>query len=337
MAKPLGEKKHTLSPVPMAPQRSRAREGEPHRVDPQAVGGLPPDQGPGAARPAAPGRGGAQPGGPRPLEPAPRAPRQPEILPAEPRRAEPGPRPLDPLIREPRPADPRVREPRPEPRRAPPVRPQPGELRPSGEVGAHFVSAPRREAMRALDFKLLLQRGEETERQAAVIVVVSPSGGEGRSRLCADLAAVSAYGGARTLLVDGDLRSPTQHEIFGVPRERGLSEMLQVDGQPNLYRISGPRAFYLMTAGAAVGDPLERLSVPQLPEMVAEWRKQLDTIVIDTPPGSRFLDALVLSTLATQVLVLGRKDHTSTELTELLLKRLGRLGVLVDGAVLNQF
>lgn len=199
------------------------------------------------------------------------------------------------------------------------------------------IPPQRRETLRRLRSELAMRQAAPVDGLAAVIVVISPSAGEGRSQVCADLATVISETGARTLLVDGDFRSPSLHQQFGVPRDLGLAEAIADDKAPLLHGMDGHRSFFLMTAGRAVEDPLERLSNPMLRQMLQKWRSELDFIIIDTPPGSKYLDALVLSTLATQVLMVGRQDHTSTELTEKLLKRLSRLDIPVTGAVMNRF
>ena len=97
---------------------------------------------------------------------------------------------------------------------------------PSRELVAAFAPFhPRAEEMRALRTQLLI-RWYNPEQGRKSLVVASPEPGEGRSYVAANLAIVFSQLGARTLLVDADLRSPRQHEIFGLPQGHGLSTLL---------------------------------------------------------------------------------------------------------------
>ncbi|MBH4636972.1 CpsD/CapB family tyrosine-protein kinase, partial [Staphylococcus aureus] len=58
------------------------------------------------------------------------------------------------------------------------------------------------------------------------IVITSEAPGAGKSTIAANLAVAYAQAGYKTLIVDGDMRKPTQHYIFNLPNNEGLSSLL---------------------------------------------------------------------------------------------------------------
>src|SRR5579862_7563324 len=99
-------------------------------------------------------------------------------------------------------------------------------LQPSPELFAAFAPFhPRTEELRALRTQLLI-RWYNPDAGRNALVITSPETGEGRSYVAANLAIVFSQLGARTLLVDADLRKPRQAQIFGLPSGHGLSTML---------------------------------------------------------------------------------------------------------------
>ncbi len=99
-------------------------------------------------------------------------------------------------------------------------------IQPSKELVAAFAPFhPRTEELRALRTQLLI-RWYNPQAGRNALVIASPDAGEGRSYVAANLAVVFSQLGARTLLVDADLRKPRQHQIFGLPQGHGLSTLL---------------------------------------------------------------------------------------------------------------
>src|SRR6476620_4567631 len=97
---------------------------------------------------------------------------------------------------------------------------------PSRELVAAFAPFhPRTEEIRALRTQLLI-RWYNPENGRKSLVVSSADSGEGRSYIAANLAIVFSQLGARTLLLDADLRKPRQHQIFALPEGQGLSTIL---------------------------------------------------------------------------------------------------------------
>jgi len=139
----------------------------------------------------------------------------------------------------------------------------------------------------------------------ALLPVVSADGGEGRTRIAAELAAIFAGMGVRTLLIDADLRSPGQHREFRIANRGGLAEFLaERSVQP---AVCGENLAVLV-AGSAGADPLELLSRPRLREFVAAAARPFRVILVDTPAASRGPDLEIFAALAGGALVVQRRN-----------------------------
>jgi receptor protein-tyrosine kinase len=193
---------------------------------------------------------------------------------------------------------------------------------------------PRSETMRSLRTELLLRN--ETGR-ANIICLVSPSTGEGRSQLAAELAIAFAQLGRRTLLVDADLRRPRQHVLFPAGNERGLGDSLMRGDRPYLYRVEGLPQMSLLTAGILPTNPTELLSGGRFERLLADWRNNNEFVVIDSPPIIQYADALAIATLTGRVLVVTRAEHTSFKDTREMLRKLATTRAQILGGVINYF
>jgi capsular exopolysaccharide synthesis family protein len=131
-----------------------------------------------------------------------------------------------------------------------------------------------------------------------LVLFTSAGQGEGKSTVAANFALVSAIHQRRVLLVDADLRNSAQHEIFGIPRAPGLTEVIwsrlelhaltqPIRGVPGLHVLTvgmpAPRAGWDITASNAVRDLLTAAS------------REYDIVAIDTPPVLATADAAHLA------------------------------------------
>lgn len=201
-------------------------------------------------------------------------------------------------------------------------------------VVAHDPFHPHSEKLRALRTAVLLRQGEAGPN---VLAVVSSQKGEGRSRLAAELAIACAQLNQPTLLVDADLRRPTQHELFGVGNDRGLANALAETAAPHLHGVNGLPQLTLLTAGRPPANPLELLAPDALGALLVGWRRRYRHIIFDTPPVASCSDALAVASHAGAVLPLARLHGTPLAEWKLLATRLGSTRARVLGGVLNRF
>jgi polysaccharide biosynthesis transport protein len=116
-----------------------------------------------------------------------------------------------------------------------------------------------------------------------VLLITSALPNEGKSTVAANLARTLALGGARVLLVDGDLRKGTLHKIMGLQPGPGLSELLRKpeDLDQMLQSNSLPNLLFL-PAGARLDNPGDLFLGPVFNDLLARWRERFDYVLIDS-------------------------------------------------------
>jgi succinoglycan biosynthesis transport protein ExoP len=167
-----------------------------------------------------------------------------------------------------------------------------------------------------------------------VLQITSAEATQGKSTVAANLAIALGQVGIDTILVDADLRRPTQHNIFGLDNATGLSNLLALGGEPDL-KPSGEPGLWILTSGPAPPDPTEMLHV-RFGAVVEELRQSDALILIDTPPILPVSDARLIAPHTDGVLFVvaagAAKPSTLTNAFE----RLRFANAKLLGVVLNQ-
>jgi protein-tyrosine kinase len=140
-------------------------------------------------------------------------------------------------------------------------------------------------------------------RGRAVLAVVSPENGDGRTRVATELARAFARMGEPTLLIDGDFRSPGLHREFGLPNRAGLGDFLE--GR-RMQLAHGAENLAVLVAGSSSADPLELLSRSRLPHLLAAAARGYRVVLIDTPAAARGPDLQMFAAFAGGALVVTR-------------------------------
>jgi Mrp family chromosome partitioning ATPase len=149
-------------------------------------------------------------------------------------------------------------------------------------------------------------------RGRALVPVTGLRVGEGRSALALDLARRLAGLGARTLLVDADLRRPSLHSRLGVANERGLADVLEGRGA-RLVPVRENLA--MLPAGKSREYALELLSRPALLTFMQAAARPFQAVIIDTPAAARGPDFEMFAALARGALVLVRPGERARDLS----------------------
>jgi polysaccharide biosynthesis transport protein len=142
------------------------------------------------------------------------------------------------------------------------------------------------------------------------ILVTSASPMEGKSSVAASIAVSLARSGRRVVLVDGDLRQPTQASLFALQDGAGLSTLLFTTGKPvmSVLRETAIRGLRILTAGPLPPDPASFLREHSTRERLSELYDISDVVVVDGPPISAGPDTFLIGmdTDATLLVVDGR-------------------------------
>jgi len=189
-------------------------------------------------------------------------------------------------------------------------------------------------ALKAMREQLILRWFSDAHKTLAL---VSPSRGEGRSYIAANMAIVFSQLGERTLLIDADLRQPKQHILFKLQGSYGLSDVLA--GRADMTVVTQVPAFSnlsILPAGTVLPNPAEWIS-RRFKSCLQQLQKQFDVILIDTASADQGMDAQIISSLSGGALLVARKDKTQLNNLQLLKEALHDTGSLCLGAVLNDF
>ena len=155
-----------------------------------------------------------------------------------------------------------------------------------------------------------------SDKRTVVFSSAEPSAG--KSTLSANLAIVMAQTGAHVVLVDADMRKPTQHRNFKLSRTMGLSKVLSGQNKLDECVCKEVKAnLDVIPAGTIPPNPSELLGSHRMDELIAELESRYDYVLIDMPPIGIVTDALVVAPKAAGILLVARhKQTTYDELAE---------------------
>jgi chain length determinant protein tyrosine kinase EpsG len=207
---------------------------------------------------------------------------------------------------------------------------------PSRELVAAFAPFhPRTEELRALRTQLMI-RWYQPDNGRKSLVIASPEPGEGRSYVAANLAIAFSQLGARTLLVDADMRNARQHRIFGLPEMQGLSTLLAGrSDHKSTFPVPGMSRLSVLPAGPLPPNPQELLSRPVFAGLMKDLQAVYDVVIIDSPPARHYADTQSITYRAGDALVVARRNHTSVASTQKVIRELAATGARVVGTVVN--
>lgn len=178
--------------------------------------------------------------------------------------------------------------------------------RTNGLYALNSPSSPAAEAMRLLRANLEFASAPDRLRTLAIS---SAQPDEGKSTITANLAVVLAQAGLKTVIVDADLRHPTQHRFFGVENRRGLSTLL-ISANPNwregVTSLTIPN-LSLIASGPLPPNPADLLSLDRFAAILAGVAEWADVVLVDTPPLLSASDALIVATSAKGLVLVCRR------------------------------
>jgi capsular exopolysaccharide synthesis family protein len=168
------------------------------------------------------------------------------------------------------------------------------------------------------------------------LLITSSVPNEGKSTISSNLAITLALSGARTLLIDGDLRRGALREAFGISSTIGFSEVLkqEVNWREVVVPTSYP-SLALLPRGKTLGQPSEHLLRDSTDKLLKELYNHFDYIIIDSSPILAADDSTSLAPKIDATLFVVRLSYTSARLTRKSLELLYNRQVNVAGVILN--
>lgn len=161
------------------------------------------------------------------------------------------------------------------------------------EAGSHIY-----EAYRALQIKFSLVNGSTVLKS---ILVTSSNAAEGKTLTAINMAQAFAKNGIKTLLVDCDLRRPMIHHVLGLNQEPGLSDILRnqivsIEKVVISWAVQATENenLFVFPCGTLTSNPYELLAAQRMRDVLAEFKRHYDLVIIDSPPLMAVTDSIVL-------------------------------------------
>ncbi len=207
---------------------------------------------------------------------------------------------------------------------------------------ARTINAPRpedvMESFRSIRTALLYSRAGGPPRS---VLFISAAPGEGKTITSCGTAWAFAQTGARTLLMDADLREPSCHQVLNAHRSLGLSEVLVGMAEPEqvIQRLShqglrNQEDLYFLSAGAQVPDPGELLTSMRMFQMLQQLRDEYQFVVVDSAPIGFASDTIGLATMVDSVVVVAGAA-TPKQSVRAACRKLSDAGATIAGVVAN--
>lgn len=165
------------------------------------------------------------------------------------------------------------------------------------------------EAYKTLRTNLLFALAPHTKK---VVLVSSSEPNAGKSTVSSNLAITLAQNGVRVLLIDADLRKPSQHRTFRLKKHNGLSRVLsgELPFEDCVCREVAKNTD-LLPSGSLPPNPSELLGSETMANLLNKLVAEYDYILIDTPPLAVVSDALVLCEKAAGMVLVTRQGQTT--------------------------
>jgi len=198
----------------------------------------------------------------------------------------------------------------------------------------HDPHAPGSESIRSMRTALFANPTKTAEYQ--IIQVTSALPGDGKSTVAANFAASVARASKKVLIIDADLRRPTQSKIFGIQSELGVTSVLNGECDcKDAIQETAVEGLYVMPTGPKPSNPAEALMLPEFGQMLDDLRPEFDMIIIDTPPLLAVTDASNVASQVDGVMFVMRIGRNSKPMAKRAVTILRNLHVNVIGVIVN--
>ena len=159
----------------------------------------------------------------------------------------------------------------------------------------------------------------------------------GKSTISANLAISFSQVGKKVLLIDGDMRRPSQHRIFGYEKTQiGFSELLAGISENVEDVICSPCPnLYLLTSGGIPPNPSELLLSKKFDEYITKWKKEYDIIFIDFPPVGIVTDPITVSSHLNGFIFVAMANRSNAVRVNNSINSIKAVGGKITGLVVN--
>ncbi len=168
------------------------------------------------------------------------------------------------------------------------------------------------------------------------IVITSSIPGEGKSTISHFLAIEMAKAGNKTLIVECDLRRPTQGNLFKVRPKKGLTKYLSGDCTlEEAAAVTNTENLYFLDVDSKVVNPVEMLGSDRFKKAMEEMKEKFDIVIFDTLPLVSFIEGALVAANADATIVVVRAGYTPQRAVFASLDQLEKANAKVIGTVFN--
>lgn len=175
------------------------------------------------------------------------------------------------------------------------------------------------------------------DREMKLLAVTSAGRGEGKSTTAVNLAMAMAMDDKRTLLVDCDLRRPSQHRLLQIPRDVGFTTVITGAHKLEDAVLSTPVPnLYILPSGPTPPNPSEVLNSDRSRDLFRQFAEQYDVVIVDCPPCAGLGDVQVIATLVDGVVLVASLGQTLRPHLHLTVRTLAQVDTPIIGGVINR-
>lgn len=203
-------------------------------------------------------------------------------------------------------------------------------------VALEDPKSPEAESFRVLRTNIQFSSLDKPIRN---LVITSAAPGEGKSFVAANLAVVMAQAGKRVILVDADLRRPTQHKVFGLPNRIGFTDLVlsrSAEIAAATQSVLAQDNLAVITSGPIPPNPSELLNSRQAAYVIEQLAHQADFVIYDAAPAGAVTDSVILSTHMDAVILVIAAGSTRRDMITRLKQTFQNVGVGILLPVLNR-
>ncbi len=197
-------------------------------------------------------------------------------------------------------------------------------------------TSPAAEAFRALRTNIQFAALEKPIR---TLIVSSAAPDEGKSATIANLAVTMAQAGHKTLLVDADLRRPSQHTLWELPNETGLTSLILDSAKGSKAKIAlqgvGVDNLAVLTSGPLPPNPADLFSTRRIEEVLDMLTSQAEIVLFDAPPILSVSDTTLLASKLDALLLVVKAGATRRDHAQRAQEALQRANIRVIGVALT--
>jgi capsular exopolysaccharide synthesis family protein len=171
------------------------------------------------------------------------------------------------------------------------------------------------------------------------LLVTSSLPSEGKTTTATNTAISLAQTGARVLILDGDMRLPRLHGIFGIENGAGLSSLLASDFDEEatmaVIKQHEKTKLFVLPSGPIPPNPAELLGSEHMSRLLAFLQTRFTHVVIDSPPIASFTDGVLIASIVDGVILVVHAGKSSRQVVRRSRQLLQEIGAKVFGVVLN--